>query len=212
MRCVKANNVEVLHDLSLKFTSSISTWDGMDDYSTCIEVTVTCADEKGNERLIGRARLFYLDLGAVFDTNDSVHDLFDIRPETAPFYSALIDHETGDFKSNLEKIFGEYICELNLLIVDRLEILPEFRGKKIGLTCLRWCLQQYARACGVVALKCFPLQFEVAGMSDSPWSREMQLGKLSRDRKRSLAKLKKYYGSLGFKVLSRDGIMVAFAG
>jgi hypothetical protein len=44
------------------------------------------------------------------------------------------------------------------------------------------------------------------------WSREMQLGKLSRDRKRSLAKLKKYYGSLGFKVLSRDDIMVAFAG
>jgi hypothetical protein len=56
----------------------------MDDYSNCIEVTVTCVEEKGNERLIGRARLFYLDLAAVFDTNDSVHNLFDIRPETAP--------------------------------------------------------------------------------------------------------------------------------
>ena len=44
--------------------------------------------------------------------------------------------ETGDFKSNLEKILGEYICDLNVLIVDRLEILPEFRGKKIGLACL----------------------------------------------------------------------------
>jgi hypothetical protein len=40
----------------------------------------------------------------------------------------------------------------------------------------------------------------------------MQFGKLSRDRKRSLAKLRKYYGSLGFKALPGDDIMVAFGG
>jgi len=212
MRCVRATKVQVVHDLSLKFSSSISTWDGMDNYSTCIEVTVTCVEKKGSDRIIGRVRLFYLDLGTVFETNDSVHDLFDIRPETAPFYSALIDHETGDFKSNLEKVLGEYICELNLLIVDRLEILPEFRGKKIGIACLVWCLRQYARECGVVALKCFPLQFECAELHKSEWSRGMQFAKLSRNRKRSLTKLRKYYGSLGFKDLPRDDIMVAFAG
>lgn len=212
MRCGEATKAKTVSDLPIRFSSSKSRWDGMDDYSTCIEVTATCFDKRGNERIMGKVRLFYLDLGAVFDTNDSVHDLFDIRPETAPFYSALIDYETGDFKSNLEKILGEYICDLNVLIVDRLEILPEFRGKKIGLACLRWCLQQYAHACGVVALKCFPLQFECAEMGEPAWRREMQFGKLSRDRKTSSAKLKKYYASLGFKVLPGNDIMVAFAG
>jgi GNAT superfamily N-acetyltransferase len=212
MRCSEATKAKTVSDLPIRFSSSKSRWDGMDDYSTCIEVTARCFDKRGNERIMGKVRLFYLDLGAVFDTNDSVHDLFDIRPETAPFYSALIDYETGDFKSNLVKILGEYICDLNVLIVDRLEILPEFRGKKIGLACLRWCLQQYAHACGVVALKCFPLQFECAEMGEPAWRREMQFGKLSRDRKTSLAKLKKYYASLGFKVLPGNDIMVAFAG
>ena len=212
MRCGEATKAKTVSDLPIRFSSSKSRWDGMDDYSTCIEVTAICFDKRGNERIMGKVRLFYLDLGAVFDTNDSVHDLFDIRPETAPFYSALIDYETGDFKSNLEKILGEYICDLNVLIVDRLEILPEFRGKKIGLACLGWCLQKYAHACGVVALKCLPLQFECAEMGEPAWRREMQFGKLSRDRKTSLAKLKKYYASLGFKVLPGNDIMVAFAG
>jgi len=212
MRSDEATKAKTVSGVPIRFSSSKSRWDGMDDYSTCIEVTARCFDKKGNERIMGKVRLFYLDLGAVFDTNDSVHDLFDIRSETSPFYSALIDYKTGDFKSNLETILGEYICDLNVLIVDRVEILPEFRGKKIGLACLGWCLQQYAHACGVVALKCFPLQFECAGMGEPAWRRKMQFGKLSRDRKRSLAKLKKYYASLGFKVLPGNDIMVAFAG
>jgi GNAT superfamily N-acetyltransferase len=181
----------------------------MRNYSTCIEVTITRIGKKGNERIIGMARLFYLDLDAVFDKNDSIHELFDIRSETAPFYSALIDHETADFKPNLETILGEGICDSNVLILDRLEILPAFRGKKIGLASLVWCLRQYARQCGVVALKCFPLQFEGGQIGEPAWRREMQFGKLSRDRERSLAKLKKHYGSLGFKVLTADSIMVA---
>ena len=209
MRSDEVTRAKTVCGVPMRFSPSTSTWDGMDDYSTCLEVTVTCLDKKGNERIIGKVRLFYLDLGAVFETNDSVHDLFDIRSETAPFYSALIDHKTGDFKSNLETILGEYICDLNVLIVDRVEILPEFRGKKIGLASLVWCLRQYARECGVVALKCFPLQFECAEMGEPAWRREMQFGKLSRDRKRSLAKLKKHYGSLGFKVLPAGDIMVA---
>ena len=212
MRCDAATKTKTVSNLQIRFSSSTRKWEGMAHYSTLIEVTVTCIDKKGNGRIIGKVRLFYLDLAAVFETKDNLHDLFDIRPETAPFYSALIDYETGDFKPYLEEVLGECICDMNVLIVDRLEILPEFRGKGIGLASLIWCLRQYARQCGVVALKCFPLQFECAEMGEPEWRREMQFGTLNRDHKRSSAKLKKYYGSLGFKVLPEDGIMVAFAG
>jgi len=212
MRCDAATKTKTVSNLQIRLSSSTRKWEGMVHYSTLIEVTVTCIDKKRNGRIIGKARLFYLDLAAVFETKDNLHDLFDIRPETAPFYSALIDYETGDFKPNLEEVLAEYICDMNVLIVDRLEILPEFRGKKIGLASLVWCLRQYARQCGVVALKCCPLQFERAEMGEPEWRREMQFGKLSRDHKRSSAKLKEYYGSLGFKALPGDDIMVAFAG
>jgi GNAT superfamily N-acetyltransferase len=174
MRCDQRKIAITVSDVNIKFSASMSTWDDFDDCSTRIEGTIVCVDKKGNEKIVGRVRLFHLDIGATYDTNDNLHDLFDIRPETAPFYSALIDHETGDFKSDLERILGEYICDLNVLIVDRLEILPEFRGKKVGRACLLWCLRQYAHECGVLALKCFPLQFECAGISEPAWRRKMQ--------------------------------------
>lgn len=195
-------------DVHIHFNSSTSTWREIEDYATCIEGSIF----DDNDTLAGKLRLFYLDLGAILETNISVFNLFDIRSETAPFYSALIDTETGDFRSDLESTLGEYILGLNLLIIDRIEILPEFRGKKLGLECLRLCLQQYARDCGVVALKCLPLQFECAEMGEPAWCRRMELGKLSRDHKRSSAKLRKYYATLGFKVLPGNDIMVAFGG
>ncbi len=208
-----ATMTRTVSDVQIHFSSSTSTGDEIEDYATSIEGTISCYEETSDEdTLVGKVRLFYLDMGAILETNIGLFDLFDIRGETEPFYSALIDHDTKEFKSDLEEILGEYIIDLNLLIIDRLEILPEFRGNNIGLECLRRCLQQYARGCGVVALKCFPLQFEGAELDDPAWRRKMQLGKLSKDHKRSLAKLKKYYASLGFKVLPGTDIMVAFAG
>jgi hypothetical protein len=185
-------------DVQIHFSSSTTNGDEIEDFATCIEGTITCLHKKrDDETEAGKLRLFYLDMAATLETNISIFDLFDIRAETEPFYSALLDFETENFKPDLEQILGEYILDLNLLIIDRLEILPEFRGNNIGLECLRRCLQQYARGCGVVALKCFPLQFEGPGLGDPGWRRKMQLGKLSKDEKRSLAKLKKYYDSLG---------------
>ena len=106
---------------------------------------------------------------------------------------------------------GEYIVASNILIVDRLQVLPEFRGKNIGLACRERCIQQYARDCGIVALRCFPLQFEGCD-DDARWRRKMKFGKLSKDFDQSLAKLKEYYGSLGFMPLPDSDIMVAFVG
>ena len=84
MLCDEATIPITVSDVNIKFSVSMSTWDDFDDYSTRIEGTIVCVDKKGNERIVGRVRLFHLDIGATYDTNDSLHDLFDIRPETAP--------------------------------------------------------------------------------------------------------------------------------
>jgi len=205
-----ATRTRIRSDVQIHFSSSTTTGDEIEDFATSIEGIISCYEEMSDKDTpVGRVRLFYLDMGAILKTNIGLFDLFDIRGETEPFYSALIDHDTKEFKSDLEEILGDSIIDLNLLIIDRLEILPEFRGNNIGRECLRRCLQQYAHGCGVVALKCFPLQFEAGGFDDPAWRRKMQLGKLSRNEKRSLAKLKKYYASLGFRVIPGTDFMVA---
>ena len=199
-----ATIARTVSDVRIQFSSSTSTSGDIADFATSIEGSIFDDDDV----LAGKLRLIYLDMGAILETNIGLFDLFDIRGETEPFYSALIDHDTKEFKSDLEEILGDYIIDLNLLIIDRIEILPEFRGNNIGLECLRRCLQQYAHGCGGVALKCFPLQFEGAELDDPAWRRKMQLGKLSKDPKQSLAKLKKYYAALGFKIIPGTDFMV----
>jgi hypothetical protein len=82
-------------DVHIQFCSSASTWGEIEDYATCIKGTITSSEEgSDDDTLVGKLRLFYLDLGAILETNIRGFDLFDVRSETAPFYSALIDPES----------------------------------------------------------------------------------------------------------------------
>jgi hypothetical protein len=71
-------------------------------------------------------------------------------------------------------------------------------------------IHQYARDCGIVTSNAFPCSSKV--VTTTPRSGELNFGKLSKDFDQSLAKLKEYYGSLGFMALPDDDIMVAFVG
>jgi GNAT superfamily N-acetyltransferase len=196
----------------IEFSSSASTDDDLANESICIEGTIKCLDSHNNEIIAGNLRLFYLDMGAVCEANEDVFHLFDLRGETEPFYSELLDHETGWLKTNVEELLGGEIFGTNVLIIDRLEILPEFRGNKIGLACLNRCIQQYAHGFEVIALKCFPLQFEAESVSENGWRSKMEFAKFTKDRKKSFTKLRKYYSSIGFRSLPRSNIMVRYAG
>lgn len=196
----------------IEFTSSASTDNDLENESICIQGTIRFLDSRNRRRIAGELRMFYLDLDAAGEANEGVFHLFDMRGETEPFYSELLDPKTGWFKSNVEKVLGGEIYGTNVLIIDRLQILPEFRGNKIGLACLNRCIQQYAHGFEVIALKCFPLQFQVEWASENGWGSKMELAKFSKDRKKSFAKLRKYYSSLGFRALPRSDIMVRYSG
>ncbi|HEY2975438.1 MAG TPA: hypothetical protein VGJ48_23185, partial [Pyrinomonadaceae bacterium] len=62
-------------DVQIQFNSSTSTWGEIEDYATCIEGTIIDDDDT----LVGKLRLFYLDMTARLETNISVFDLFDVR-------------------------------------------------------------------------------------------------------------------------------------
>jgi hypothetical protein len=90
-------------------------------------------------------------------------------------------------------------------------------GRPSGLfdnapACIRRCLQQYAHGFDLVALKCFPLQFEPKQVSEREWRTRMKLEKFAKNRKQSFEKLKKYYGSVGFTLLQGTDFMVFYSG
>ena len=76
------------------------------------------------------------------------------------FHDAMFDSDTEDYSPSLIKLCGELPLNSNVLILDRLEILPKYRGKKLGLAVIRHMIQRFGAGAGFVGLKAFPLQLE----------------------------------------------------
>jgi GNAT superfamily N-acetyltransferase len=157
--------------------------------------------ENGKETLAGRVELIYLDLGTAMELSLDLFDLFDQDASSEEYFDILVDSETGYWKDPLEEAPG------NLLILNRLEILPSYRGRKVGLAVLNRCIQQFAHD-SLVVLKCWPLQLQLQeNEPPTEWQRQLELGSFDPDERAGIERLRTYYSSLGFRSLSQPEFM-----
>jgi hypothetical protein len=105
-------------------------------------------------------RLFVLYADAAESEGESLFDVLDERAETAA-YIHLLGDDAGNFSRAVCKILGEEMvfCR-NILILDRLKILPRFRDQQLGLKYVRAAISRFGIGCRLAAIKPFPLQFE----------------------------------------------------
>lgn len=163
----------------------------------------------------GWFRAIFMDIVSTIDEDYSVFDMFDYDATTFDYYSDLYE-ANGEVRGNvMHLIYGRHGWKWapNLLILDRLEILPEHRGKGIGLIAL-WGLIRWAGVgAGIVAMKPFPLQCEPKPDNETWRARwnALQLDALPKDHDEAAAKLRRYYKRLGFKLLPGSDIMVRSA-
>lgn len=200
---------------TIEFTSSAIVQNMPENFLAEIKGRILYQElESGNadSLLAGKLRAFYVDIEGAIEHDEDLSDIFDLEYTTEPFYLALFDPKTNEFNKYVRQPFGRDVIDdsVNLLILDRLEILPEYRGEGLGLACLYRCMQQYQHGCGIVAMKPFPLQFEpVRGSEDDdPWRQSLNLKAFGRDEKACTKKLESYYRRLGFKILG-TGVMAA---
>ena len=169
-------------------------------YPICGRIVEMNNDE--SDTLVGKFRLYYVDIAAAINTGyTNVFDIFDAHSDsTADYYDSLFDPDTVDFSEKLQQLFDYEIFEQSVLIIDRLELLPGYRGKNLGLIIMRRLIQRFSAGAGIVAIKPFPLQFEqsFAAENKSSWHVEMQLSSFRETKRDSIRKLRSYYGKLGF--------------
>jgi hypothetical protein len=149
-------------------------------------------------RLAGRFRIYYANFEDALNRDVSPRDVLDTYAHTFEFADAVLDEDGMPFSHPMERLLGYDIFSTNLLILDRLEILPQFRGFGVGLVVLVKLMARYGPGAGVVAMKPFPLQFEAKHEAPSAWDRRLQLGSLAASQAVSTRKLRKYYKRLGF--------------
>ena len=159
-------------------------------------------DDDDDNIMVGKFRLYYVDIDSAIDTGYiDVFDIFDAHSDsTVDYYDSLFDPDTIGFRENLQQLSNHEIFKQSVLIIDRLELLPGYRGKNLGLIIMRRLIQRFSAGAGVVAIKPFPLQFEQSTPDEnkSSWHVKMQLSSFRETKRDSIRKLRSHYGKLGF--------------
>lgn len=170
---------------------------------------------EGDRRMIaGRFRLYYVDVCAADNAGEPLFDIFDTLSTTIDYYPAIFQHPSENYTEQVERLFGnEYVSYGNVLILDRLEILPRFRSLNLGLIVMRRLIERFGSGAALVAIKPFPLQCEVDGASgeDGTWRRKMQLQEFAKHSRIATAKLRRHYAKLGFRALRGTPFMLRLA-
>lgn len=180
---------------------------GSDEHVTSIEGLIVHVNEQEEETTAGRFRIFLLDLASALESGTSIHELLDEHAELSEFIQ-VVDTEDNP-TSALSKAADDYFSFDQVLVLDRLEVLPEFRGRGLGLLATTQIINHFARGSWWLALlKAFPLQFEVKSpRAHEEWSQSMRLGTLPVTQPTATAKLRKHYSRLGFKRVRGTDIM-----
>lgn len=160
---------------------------------------------------IGRFKIVVIDVELAVNDRYPVFDIFDYEAATLGYWSLY--KSDLEFKKKVVNVLpGGDRWQPNILILDRLEIFPKYRGKGVGLRVLRCLQRHYSSSCGIVAMKPFPLQFEGGTPEENaaePKFVELGLGAVDRNENRAMAKLRAYYARLGFVRVPGSVYMVA---
>ncbi|WP_426307780.1 hypothetical protein ACN9MJ_10495 [Acidovorax facilis] len=148
--------------------------------------------------------------------NEGVHpfDVFDSDSKTAPYYRALFRAQSwsgADFrKPVLQAIYGDdEPWRPNLLILDRVTVFPEHRGRRAGLVAIRGLIERFRMGIGLIVMTPFPLQFEAEPHTPGGWEERsrLKLDEFGVGYDKALAKLRSYYATLGFRTIPRTRLM-----
>lgn len=148
--------------------------------------------------------------------NERVHpfDVFDSESKTAPYYQALFRAQSwsgADFrKPVLQAIYGnDEPWRPNLLILDRVTVYPEHRGRGAGLLAIRGLIERFRMGIGLIVMTPFPLQFEAEPHTpeDLEERSRLKLDEFGVGYDKALAKLRSYYATLGFRTIPRTRLM-----
>lgn len=183
--------------------------------SDCVYVItgkVVGLGENNRYTLAGKFKAFYLDADTAQAEGIPIFHIYDEQSETVDYFTAIYSVRRGEisFSDRLCRLLGDAPYWGNVLILDRLEILPKFRKHNLGLLVMRRLIERYRAGVEIVAIKPFPLQAEC--LDSTPWRKRLHLHKLDADSDRSRAKLRRHYAKLGFKHLRGTEFMFFFAG
>jgi len=171
-----------------------------DFISTYVGSILQINPEDENEIQIGKIVLKFIHIGEALNQKKNIHEIFDSEEYVVRIGNRIFDFDENDFNEDIQDYYNLTFNNLDLCIIQRIEILEEYRSKKIGEMVLKNVSLKFASSCGLFVVQTFPIQFESQKyiLKESPWQKGMSLNTLDKDFEKSFYKLKAFYQNIGF--------------
>lgn len=170
--------------------------------------SILCSPPRRKLQFAGRFRLYYADLDAAAAKGVSARDVLRANANTVGYVCPLLRPQGDRFSPGLVDFLQLSTLAANVLILDRIGILPPFRGREVALIVTAALIEQFGPGAAVAGMKPYPLQFEPGGHDVcTEWESELQLGSLLGSKQASVRMLRKYYERAGFARLPGSAFM-----
>lgn len=197
------------HWFTLKYTidSSLESIEN-ERYCQKIKGDLYFRDESGDniKHLIGKliGKKILLDEAQVDGWN--AYSIFDVSGDTFEIGEIIYDLENPhnpypEYNESLNLKFDGILVERNLLILSKIEILPEYRGMGLGKKWIKDFYNNFNSGCSLFALSVMPKQFYLFDISENGnlWRTKMKYSEMDQDEEKSTYKLLNYFLGIGFE-------------
>ena len=183
------------------FEVSISQYEGdPSDFITVYQGDVIGMMDDESEQKIGNLTVYMVERGRVLNEGMSLFEVMDcLDGDSCDCFANLFDHETEQLKPEVERLISENRAfQSDMMLIERLELDPEYRGRGIGKEVALRTIQKLGANCGVITCVPVPLQFTGLGPKEKKPAGE----RLAQQRVRL------FWAGVGFVRLSRSGYYI----
>ena len=177
-----------------------------DEYVLEINGTITVTEitpeliEK-DPQCLGHISARLIQMGRALNDGTNIFELYDSFDQYFhDIYGELFDPENGEFTETLRRQFKDIGTDSNILLIDEVEILPAYRGKRIGLATVHRVIDVLGAWDCLVILPIYPPQF-YEHRDNLKWKNHMRVDTFVKNEQAARAKLEEYWSLLGFELI-----------
>lgn len=166
------------------------------------KVAIYAEDDIEPEKLIGKVvfKIIYLD--EALQTGYDLYEIFDTYEYTFRHAEVFFDFDLGELKESIQKHYDYDLVGGNICLLERIEILPEYRGNNIAAKVTKDIIFHFGGTCGLFIIQSYPLQFESKNRIQDEWQKQLDLNNFPSKEKAAFKMLSNYYKSFGFEEIS----------
>lgn len=187
------------YEVNFKIPRCLTTYTEPDDYVLGVFGEITCTDESGIDSIAGTIQGYIIQVDRIINDGESLFDACDAHDQTVHDYACvLFDLRSGGLKPAIEDQFG-VVGAGDMLILDRIEVLPAHRRHRLGLAAACSFLDTFETGCCLAVGEPYPMQFKERTREHAEWCAKMGIDAFVQDEKLATAKLRAYWRRLGFE-------------